>query len=382
MIPRVMDVQKGSERSGVIEFNMSALIKNAGVPGNDNQICPFVQALYLVEGSWEVLYRSEVLRNTDRPEFPAFQILGHHAGHLLDPETFVRFELHHFEPTGNPHCIGGIESTLTRLRQFCEGKTAMFAIQPLAGQKLSVDGSKPISEPQARASTFMIEVNFTKSGLDMEDGDENGTNRSGSNGAKSPKAVAAKRGRRLSQIAVKGDAATVRHGRRNPDHASWPSWPSLPSLPSALCPGPSLSLLWVEIVNVHGLRKPPKWPPSRRRRRRFRASHGKRRRGASLSPPQQGPTVLRNMPLLTFNVLCGVQAMSSTKSGRMTYGTHGEDEKFLIELLEQQNIRETDLKVTHRKRHALSGGKPLAPHMHLLHSLLPLSPPPVVDGDR
>ena len=67
--------------------------------------------------------------------------------------------------------------------------------------------------------------------------------------------------------------------------------------------------------------------------------------------------------MLTSNVLCGVQAMSSTKSGRMTYGTYGEDEKFLIELLEQQNIRETDLKVTHRERHALSGGKPLAPHM-------------------
>lgn len=164
MVPRVMDVAYGSERSGVIEFRTAALIRGTGrSQADDNQTCPFIQAMYLVEGSWEVLYRSKVLRNTDRPEFPPFLITGHHAGHLLHEETFIRLELHHFEPTGNPHCIGGIETTLERLRQYCEGNSAMFAVQDFS-QKASVDTARPIKEPQARKSTLIIEVLLTPSG--------------------------------------------------------------------------------------------------------------------------------------------------------------------------------------------------------------------------
>jgi hypothetical protein len=225
IIPRVMDVQVGSDRSGAVEFNISGQIRGTS-GGADNQICPFIQALYLVEGYWEVFYRSEVLRNTDRPEFPAFWVVGHHAGHLLDSETFIRLEIHDFEPSGELHCLGGIESTLPKLQALCDGGEVMFEVGRI-GTK-SMTAPRPIKIQPLNRSTLTIRIGFFPSGEGDDKSEDEETTRE----------------RRLSDIKVKGDDIKKMGG------------------------------------NTH----------------------------------------------------------------RMSFGTYGEDEKFLMELMEQQNIRETDLK--------------------------------------
>ena len=88
----------------------------AGVTtGVDNQICPYFQILRYVEGAFEPMYRSKVVRNTDRPQFEDVHLPPHHVAHLVNDDVYIKFEVYDMESRGDPRCLGAIETTMSHM---------------------------------------------------------------------------------------------------------------------------------------------------------------------------------------------------------------------------------------------------------------------------
>ena len=83
--------------------------------GVDNHICPYFQILRYVEGAFEPMYRSKVVRNTDRPQFEDVHLPPHHVAHLIQEDVYIKFEVFDLESRGDPRCLGAIETSMSRM---------------------------------------------------------------------------------------------------------------------------------------------------------------------------------------------------------------------------------------------------------------------------
>lgn len=82
MTVRMLKVPEEAATVGSLELKVRANL--AGIStGTDNQICPYFQILRYVEGAFEPVYRSKVVRNTDQPEFADCHLPPHHVAHLV-----------------------------------------------------------------------------------------------------------------------------------------------------------------------------------------------------------------------------------------------------------------------------------------------------------
>lgn len=83
--------------------------------GVDNHICPYFQILRYVEGAFEPMYRSKVVRNTDRPRFEDVHLPPHHVAHLVKEDVYIKVEVFDLESRGDPRCLGAIETSMSHL---------------------------------------------------------------------------------------------------------------------------------------------------------------------------------------------------------------------------------------------------------------------------
>jgi hypothetical protein len=110
LITRMMPVPDTSH-VGSLELHISANLTMAK-KGVDNPITPYFQILRYVQGVFQVMYRSNVMRegNTERPAFPAALIPPHHVAHLEQDTSFIKFEIYTLEPRGDPRCLGAYDA--------------------------------------------------------------------------------------------------------------------------------------------------------------------------------------------------------------------------------------------------------------------------------
>lgn len=104
------------EASTVGSLQLKVRANLAGIStGVDNHICPYFQILRYVEGVFEPMYRSKVVRNTNIPTFEDVHLPPHHVAHLVKEDVYIKVEVYDMESRGDPRCLGAIETTLSHL---------------------------------------------------------------------------------------------------------------------------------------------------------------------------------------------------------------------------------------------------------------------------
>lgn len=111
---RLLKVPQESSTVGSLQLKVQANL--AGIStGVDNHICPYFQILRYVEGAFEPMYRSQVVRNTDRPRFEDVHLPPHHVAHLVKEDVYIKIEVFDMESRGDPRCLGAIETTMSHM---------------------------------------------------------------------------------------------------------------------------------------------------------------------------------------------------------------------------------------------------------------------------
>ena len=111
---RMLKVPREASTVGSLQLKVRANLAGMST-GVDNHICPYFQILRYVEGVFEPMYRSKVVRNTNIPTFEDVHLPPHHVAHLLKEEVYIKVEVYDMESRGDPRCLGAIETTLPHL---------------------------------------------------------------------------------------------------------------------------------------------------------------------------------------------------------------------------------------------------------------------------